>query len=161
MMQVVSLLVGSKVMLWDSKIKGKLDVRKSGPYYISKISARNNYFLTNCRTNMPLKNAIPLRRLQLVPDSVTEIDETLITNYDICKIKSVRGLTPDIEFLLEWKDKPKDKNTWVFERDLIKCPDKINTAKLTENFEAILKTRMSTRQTCCLNFLTTVLHGFL
>jgi hypothetical protein len=87
--QIEPLEVGSKVMLWDPKIKGKLDVRKSGPYIISKRSARNNYFITNCRTQVALKNAIPLRRLELVPNSVTEIDETAITNYDISRIISV------------------------------------------------------------------------
>ena len=61
-----------------------------------------------------LKNNILLRKL----DSVTEIDETAITNYNISKIKSVRGKEKYIEFLVESKDKPKNKNPWVFERDL-------------------------------------------
>jgi len=71
-------------MLSDPKIKGKLDPRKSGPYFISKVSPRQNYFLTNCHTHVELKNAIPLRRLLPVADSVTEFDETDFTNYDIC-----------------------------------------------------------------------------
>jgi len=45
---------------------------------------------------------IPLRRLEPVADSVTEFDESTSTFYDICKVKSVRGQEPDIEFLVEW-----------------------------------------------------------
>jgi hypothetical protein len=75
-------------------------MRKSGPYIISKRSSRNNYFITNCRTQVALKNAIPLRRLELIPSSVTEMDESSITNYDIAKIISVRGQEPNIEFLV-------------------------------------------------------------
>ena len=155
--QIETLEVGSKVMLWDPTIKGKLNTRKSGPYLVSKISARNNYFLTNCHTNVALKNAIPLRRLEQVSDSVTEIDETEITNYDISKIKSIRGKDKDIEFLVEWKDKPKNKNTWVFERDLDKCPDKDNTINLIKNFKSVLTSRMRTRQSSrilAMNFLS-------
>ena len=62
---------------------------------------------------MILKNSIPLRRLQAVVDPVTEFDETLTTNYDIIKIVSTRGQVPNIEFLVEWKNKPKDIKTWV------------------------------------------------
>jgi hypothetical protein len=63
--QIEPLEVGSKVMLWDPKIKGKLDVRKSGPYIISKRSARNNYFITNCRTQVALKNPLPLKKIRI------------------------------------------------------------------------------------------------
>jgi hypothetical protein len=68
--------------------------------------------------------------LEPVADSVTEYDESVTTHYDICKVKSVRGQEPDIEFLVEWKDKPKDRNTWTLERDLSSCPDQTNTKKL-------------------------------
>ena len=144
--QFETLKVGSKVMLWDPKIKGKLEQRKSGPYLIAKLSAKNNYFLTNCKTNVNLKNAIPLRRLQAVEDSVTEFDETLTTNYDIIKIISTRGQVPNIEFL-EWKNKPKDKKTWVLESNLKDCPDQNNTSKLIEAYKSHINTRMTTRQT--------------
>jgi hypothetical protein len=155
--QVEPLEVGSKVMLWDPKIKGKLDMRKSSPYIIFKRSSRNNYFITNCRTQVALKNAIPLRRLELIPSSVTEMDESSITNYDIAKIISVRGQEPNIEFLFEWKDKPKDKNTWVLERDLKKCLDQTNTESIILAFKANLKLRMGTRQTSGLSYLNTVI----
>jgi len=39
--QIETLKVGSKVMLWDPKIKGKLAQRKSGPYLIEKISPKD------------------------------------------------------------------------------------------------------------------------
>jgi hypothetical protein len=124
-----------------------LEQRKSGPYLIAKLSAKNNYFLTNCKTNVTLKNAIPLRRLQAVEDSVTEFDETLTTNYDIIKIISTRGQVPNIEFLVEWKNKPKDKKTWVLESNLKDCPDQNNTSKLIEAYKSHINTRMTTRQT--------------
>ena len=145
--QIETLKVGSKVMLWDPKIKGKLAQRKSGPYLIEKISPKDNYFLTNCKTNVTLKNSITLRRLQAVVDSVTEFDETLTTNYDIIKIISTRGQEPNVEFLVEWKNKPKDKKTWVLESNLKTCPDQINTNKLLEAYKTHLSTRMTTRQT--------------
>lgn len=149
--QIETLKVGSKVMLWDPKIKGKLAERKSGPYFISKLSSRNNYFLTNCRTHVALKNAIPLRRLEPVEDTVSEMDEISSTNYDISKIKSIRGQKEETEFLVEWKDKPRDRNTWVLEEELKKCPDQNNTEKLLENFKRSLLTRVNTRQTTRLN----------
>ena len=152
--QVEPLVLGSKVMLWDPKIKGKLDVRKAGPYFISKVSPRKNYFLTNCRTHVALKNAVPLRRLEPVADSVTEYDESVTTHYDICKVKSVRGQEPDIEFLVEWKDKPRDRNTWTLERDLSSCPDQANTKKLIDQFRTSFRARVGTRQSSGLNTLS-------
>jgi hypothetical protein len=141
-------------MLWDPKIKGKLDVSKAGPYFISKVSPRKNYFLTNCRTHVALKNAIPLRRLEPVADSVTEYDESVTTRYDICKVKSVRGQEPDIEFLVEWKDRPRDRNTWTLERDLTSCPDQANTKRLIDQFKASFRARVGTRQSSGLNTLS-------
>ena len=38
---------------------------------------------------------------------VTEFDETESTDYDIIKIISTKGQVPNVEFLVEWKNKPK------------------------------------------------------
>jgi retron-type reverse transcriptase len=69
------------------------------------------------------------------------------------KIILVRGQEPNIEFLVEWKDKSKDKNTWVLERDLKKCPDQTNTESIISAFKANIKLRMGSRQTGGLNYL--------
>jgi hypothetical protein len=46
--------------------------------------------------------------LEAVEDSVTEFDETESTYYDIIKIISTKEQAPNVEFLVEWKNKPKD-----------------------------------------------------
>jgi hypothetical protein len=86
-----------------------------------------------------LKNAIPLRRLEAVEDSVTEFDETESTDYDIIKIISTKGQVPNVKFLVEWKNKPKDRQTWVLESNLN------NTKKLIDAYKNHLNTRMTTR----------------
>jgi hypothetical protein len=97
----------------------------------------------------------------LVPNSVTEIDETPITNYDISRIISVRGHEPNIEFLVEWKDKSKNKNTWVLEMDLKKCSNQTNTESIISSFKATIRLRMGTRQTSGLSWLNLMIMRFL
>jgi hypothetical protein len=52
-----------------------------------------------------------------------------------------------VEFLVEWKNKPKDRKTWVLESNLTKCPDQNNTKKLIDAYKNHLNTRMPTRNT--------------
>jgi hypothetical protein len=105
--------------------------------------------------------ALGLRRLEVIPNSVERIDEATITNYDISRIISVRGLEPNIEFLVEWKDKPKNKKTWVLERYLNKCPDQTNKESIISAFKATIKLRMGTRQTSGLSWLNLMIMGLL
>jgi hypothetical protein len=105
--------------------------------------------------------ALGLGRLEVIPNSVERIDEATITNYDISRIISVRGLEPNIEFLVEWKDKPKNKKTWVLERYLNKCPDQTNTESIISAFKATIKLRMGTRQTSGLSWLNLMIMGLL
>ena len=112
---------------------------------------------TDCLKNQKFRKTehpdLSLRKLELVSNSVKEKEETNITNFDMSKIILVRGQEPNIEFLVEWKDKSKDKNTWVLERDLKKCPDQTNTESIILAFKANLKLRMGTRQTSGLSYL--------
>jgi hypothetical protein len=101
--------------------------------------------------NSKVNGTIPFRHLVRAVYSVTKGDETESIYYDIIKILSTRGQSPNVEFLVQWKNKPKDKNKWVLESNLTKCPDQKNRTKLIEAYKNHLNTRMPTRNTGNLN----------
>ena len=111
--RVEALPKGSKVfMKYPQKIRGKLEPNYQGPYIVDKQSPNGNYWLLN-KNGIRLKNAYPLSRLKMVPDTVP-MENIRKVEY----ITNMRVRNDTKEYLVKYVEKDETDTSWIPESEI-------------------------------------------
>lgn len=107
---VTPLAEGTPVLLKVEGIRGKLDAKYFGRFFISKQTEGGNYLLKNALGEV-VKNSYPISKLKPIVESVDKPE----TSVEIEKILDdrINKETNQIEYLIKWKDYPDDENSWI------------------------------------------------
>ena len=90
---------GTKVLLKNEGIIGKLETRYKGPYYIKRVTKNNNYLLIDA-TETEVDVSFPLHKLKVVNsnEKETEID------FEVEKILDDKVENKTNFYLVKWKN---------------------------------------------------------
>jgi hypothetical protein len=109
-----SLESGTKVVVINPGIKGKLDSRYTGPYTIDGQAKNTNYWLKNAK-GVRMKKSFPIDQLKILNEGVEELERD--DEFEIENIVNDRVRNGLKEYLVKWKNYDDIHNTWVKETD--------------------------------------------
>lgn len=100
---------GTQVFIRNSKSRGKLMAKYSGPFTICGTTKNGNYWLQNA-VGKKLNNSYPVTKLKK-----TNVEQSASEWYEVDKVIDHRKAGNTISYLVKWKNYPEEDNTWVQE----------------------------------------------
>jgi hypothetical protein len=107
---VAALEIGTPVRLRTQGLRGKLENRYRGKYYVHEIKSGGNYILRSV-TGEILKESYPIAKLRPIP-AEPEDDQV-----EVEKILDHRMVNNKYEFFVKWKNLSELENEWIKEDD--------------------------------------------
>ena len=118
--------IGTRVLIKNDGIIGKLDPRYKGPYKIMRVTKNKNYILEEA-TGVEMDFSFPLHKLKVISNDDSNNDYK-----EVEKILEHRELDNETEYLVKWKYLSDNDNEWVKEKDF-------NTKEIINKYKKLLK----------------------